>query len=144
MAKSCRITIDSNVLLAVFLPQDRLKETAIKELKGIKKKEPEIIIHPLVLIETLSLLKYRGGIGLAMEAEREMAENFQLINEAIIINKKAKKYFQSLPKIGLIDAMLIDWAIKNRCKLLTLDKEMEAAYLRLKRRRIIPKGRRRK
>ena len=134
MGKNFQKTIDSNVLIGVFLPGDRLEEKATEILKKINTSEKRLFVHPLVLIEVLSILKYKGGLELAIKSKKIILSNFESEEKLGSITKRAGRIFEKYRKIGMVDAILLDYCLDNKVELVTLDKEMEKIWEKLKRR----------
>lgn len=127
--------LDSNVLYALYLDEDRLHSKAAEKILELsKKKKSKLLIHPLVLIEILSLIKYRSGIKNAMLVINDLnkIKKYLKIEEPIILTAEIYKIFEKYPKIGLIDASLISYCLKNKIELVTFDKEMDEVWTKLK------------
>lgn len=127
--------LDTNVLYALYLDNDRLHSKAVEKILELSKiKKSKILLHPLVLIEILSLIKYRSGVesvSLVMK-DFDDVRKYLKIDEPIILTKKTYKIFEKYPRIGLIDASLIDYCVKNKVNLVTFDKEMDEVWRKLK------------
>ena len=126
--------LDSNILYALYLDNDRLHLEAKKEILSlVKQKNCKLLIHPLVLIEVLSLVKYRNGIEKVrmIMSELDDVKKYFKIDEPIILDAKVYKIFEKYPKIGLIDASLINYCLKNRINLVTFDEEMKKVWREL-------------
>jgi len=127
--------LDSNVLYALYLDEDRLHSRAVKKISELtKKKKIKLLIHPLVLIEILSLIKYRSGIESVLLVMKELDDitKYFKIEEPIIITTETYKLFKKYPKIGIIDASLIYYCLKNKINLVTFDIEMDKIWQNLK------------
>jgi len=127
--------LDSNVLYALYLDEDRLHSKAVKKILELtKKKKIKLLIHPLDLIEILSLIKYRSGIEsvLLIMKELDNTAKYFKIEEPINISMETYKLFKKYPRIGLIDASLIDYCLKNKINLVTFDIEMDKIWQKLK------------
>jgi len=133
MDKSSQILIDSNVLIGAFLPGDRLESRANDELKRIEELSLKKIIHPLVFTETLSILKYKGGLDLALDAKKIIENNFRVITVFGKITPRVEKIFAKYENVGMVDAMLIDYCLVNKAELITLDTKMKEIWQKLKR-----------
>lgn len=132
MEKYTQKTIDSNVLIGLFLPGDRLRKRSYEVMNKLEKEKIKIFIHPLVLIETLSILKYRNGLELAVEAKKMILKSFVTDRNLGIMSEKAEKIFDKYEKVGLIDTMLIDYCLTNKLELITFDNEMNEIWKKLK------------
>jgi predicted nucleic acid-binding protein len=123
--------LDSNILYALYVDEDRLHSKAVKKIFELsKKKKSKLLIHPLVLIEILSLVKYRNGIESALLVINDLSKinKYLKIEEPIIFTTEIYKIFEKYPRIGLIDASLINYCLKNKINLVTFDKEMEKIW----------------
>lgn len=127
--------LDSNVLYALYLDEDRLHARAVKKILEISEnKSSKLLIHPLVLIEILTLVKYRSGIKKAMLVIDDLnnIKKYLKIDEPIILTNRTYKLFEKYPKIGLVDASLIDYCLNNNINLVTFDKEMNDVWGKLR------------
>lgn len=133
--------LDSNVLIGLLDKNDRLHQRVKSVLVSLKEKKPVLIIHPLVYIETLTILKYKqrqeGNISF-VECKRKL-DNIRVwshISWSGISQKcKGLKFFQADNNLGLIDAILIQECLDNNYGLITFDGGMEKVWKRLKGRR---------
>ena len=123
--------IDSNVLVGLFLPGDRLNNRAFEVMNELEKEKKKLFVHPLVLIETLSILKYRNSLKLAIEAKKIILKSFVTDRNLGIISEKAEKIFERYEKMGLVDTILIDYCLTNKLELITFDKEMDKLWRKL-------------
>ena len=127
--------LDTNVLFAVYTEDDRLNAKAREILGEISKKHDiKLLLHPLVLVETLYLVKYRSGINGEKIVRKELFDpkKYLILEETINLNSGIIKMFEKEPGIGVIDTMLIQYCLKNKVELVTLDREMENIWKRLK------------
>ncbi|MFZ2152811.1 MAG: PIN domain-containing protein [Microgenomates group bacterium] len=131
MEKYSQKAIDSNVLVGVFLPDDRLEHKALEIFRKLGKGGFGIYVHPLVLIETLSILKYKGGVKLAIESKKTILSNFLTDNNMGLVSESSEKYFEKYANIGMVDAILLDYCLKNKMELITLDKTLNEVWKRL-------------
>lgn len=131
----CKFLLDSNVLIGLFDANDRLHQRAKKVLVSLKEENPVLIIHPLVYVETLTILKYKhrhdGGLSLA-RCKRNL-ENVRIWLhvswEGINQKGKSAKLFLADNNLGFVDAVLIQECLDNNYKLVTFDKELEKAWV---------------
>lgn len=137
MAKS-KYLVDSNVLIGFFDKNDRQNKRAREKFVQIRKDELILILHPLVYIETVSIIKYAQNRGVNVDFRKSKkglddAKVWTLVNwEGIDLKSKCFKLFNKKNRLGLIDAMLIYECLDNDYELVTFDKEMEKVYLELK------------
>lgn len=122
--------LDSNVLIGLLDKNDRLHQRAKSALISFKEKNPVLIIHPLVYIETLTILKYKqrqeGGVNFV--ACKKNLDNIRVWSQISWggINRKGKgaKLFLADNNLGLVDAILIQECLDNNYELITFDKEL--------------------
>lgn len=131
MGKS-KILVDSCVWIALYDTNDRQHERAVGLFKKIKKDQVQIIVHFLVLIETLSVLKYKNfDLDTLKKIRRQIFEtaNIELINKGgIDLSPKGWARFEEKNKLGVVDAVLIDYCLKNKVGLESFDEEMQVVY----------------
>lgn len=131
-----KILIDSCVWIALYDKNDRQHKKAVKLFEEIRKKQPKIIWHFLVLIETLSILKYKKFDINTLKKIRVQAfeaKNIKLISTVgIDLSLKVWGWFEEQNKLGLVDVVLLDYCVKNEVELVTFDKEMEEIWKKLK------------
>lgn len=128
--------IDSNVLYAIFVKEDRLHVETDKLLKRISKEHgSKLVVHPLVIIEVLSLIKYRAGIVSEKLARKEIynIKKYEVLDETINLTVKTINNFEKHENVGIIDMILIEYCLNNRIELLTFDKKMGEVWKKLKR-----------
>lgn len=126
--------LDSNVLIGLLDKNDRLHQRAKSALISFKEKNPVLIIHPLVYIESLTILKYKqrqeGGVNFVMC--KQNLDNIRVWSQISWggINQKGKgaKLFLSDNNLGLVDAILIQECLDNNYELITFDKELEKTW----------------
>jgi predicted nucleic acid-binding protein len=129
--------VDTNVLFAIFTESDRLNVKAVELMeKFALMKNIKFLIHPLVIIETLSLIKYRSGIEGEKTARKELFDpkKYEILEVKISLDIKTMKIFEKENDIGIIDTILIRYCLDNKIELVTFDKEMERIWKKLRRR----------
>lgn len=123
-----KILVDSCVWVAFFDINDRQHEKAVKVFQNLQKKEVKVVIHLLVLIETLSILKYKGIVKSNLKKIKEKMLNgriFEFVGETKLdINEKFFEKLFDNNRMGLVDLILLDYCEKNEIDLMTLDKSM--------------------
>jgi len=127
--------LDTNIIFAIYNENDRLNARARKVIEEISKnKKVKLLIHPLVLIETLSLLKYRTGIEGEKMVRKELFDpkKYIVLEETISLDTKVIKMFEKEPEIGIVDTILIQYCLDKKIELATLDREMESVWKKLK------------
>lgn len=128
------LLLDSNVLIGLLDKNDRLHQRAKSALISFKEKNPILIIHPLVYIETLTILKYKqrqeGGVNFV--ACKKNLDNIRIWSQVSWggLNQKGKsiKLFQADNNLGLVDAILIEECLDNNYELITFDQELEKVW----------------
>ena len=93
-------------------------------------------MHHLVIIETLSILKYKR---FKPEILKKIKSHiFGSIETEIIkgselnLSKKMWGWFEKVNRLGLVDVILLDHCLKNKMELTTFDKEMGEVWDKLK------------
>jgi predicted nucleic acid-binding protein len=132
-----RYLLDSSVLYAIYTTEDRLSVKADELLKKIsKEKETKLVVHPLVIIEVLSLIKYRAGIASEKFARKEIFDTnkYEILKVTINLTMKTINNFEKNESVGIIDMILIEYCLDNQIELLTFDKKMNEVWKKLKRR----------
>jgi len=126
--------LDTNILFAIYTENDRLNARAREIIGEISKnKNIKLLLHPLVLVETLSLLKYRSGIEGEKMVRKELFDpkKYLILEETIGLDTRTIKTFEKEPEIGIIDTILIQYCLDKKIELVTLDREMENVWKKL-------------
>lgn len=133
MGKS-KFLLDSNILIGLLDKNDRLHQRAKIVLISLKEKDPVLIVHPLVYIETLTILKYkqRQEGDISFIACKKNLDNIRVWSQVSWegINQKGKgvKLFQADNDLGLVDAILIQECLDNNYELITFDQELNSIW----------------
>lgn len=128
--------VDSCVWIAFFDINDRQHKKAIEIFQNLQEREVRPVVHLLVLIETLSILKYKGVLKKNLQKIKESMLNgqiFDLIDETKLdFNEKVFCKLYEDNKMGLVDLILLDYCEKNKLDLVTLDKAMSEEWKRVR------------
>jgi len=131
-----KILIDSCVWIALYDPNDRQHNKAIRVFKNIEKHQREIVVHALVVIETLSIIKYKKIVGNDLEQIRINLVDNRINNyvSQIIVepDKNNWRLLEADNKMGLVDILLLDYCIKNNLELVTFDKHLDERWVKSK------------
>ena len=132
--KSCQKLIDSSVLYDIFVSNDRLDIRAKELLRKLAKSRAILLIHPLVIIEVLSLIKYRVGVEGEKIARKELYDigKYRVLEIKTGLSKQILDLFEKNREIGLIDAILIQYCLEKKTGLVTFDKKQEEVWRRLR------------
>ena len=135
MAKE-KILIDSSVLVSLYNPQDGQHQKAKRLIKSLAKKEVEFFIHPLVILEILTVLKQRGPAKVFKEVKEYLFNPtlYTLLKEKFFLQPDdfVFRIFEENKNISLVDAKLIEVAFLKNFTLLTLDKNLQKVAKRYK------------
>ena len=130
-----KILVDSCVWVAFYDINDRQHGKAVIIFKTLQRKNIKPLVHLLVLIETLSILKYKKILKNDLKKIKINMLNSQIFD--FIDETKLgfdEKIFEKLyedNKMGLVDLILLDYCQKNKLDLLTLDKAMDKEWTEL-------------
>lgn len=130
-----KIVLDSSILVAFFNPNDSQTNRAVSLIKKFKKQDKKIVLHPLIAIETLSVLKLKVEKEALLVCQKILfnPEIFELkeINLDLLTNSFSFSLFNEVKTLSLIDAIIIDYCLTNNFELFTFDKAMNNEYQRL-------------
>lgn len=130
-----RILLDSSVLVAYFNLNDNQTNKAVSLIKKFKKKNQKFILHPLIVIETLSVLKLKVKKEALIFCQKILfnPEIFETKEEDLILDVNGFSFslFNKIKTLSLVDAIIIDYCLNNNFELLTFDKVMEQEYRKL-------------
>lgn len=128
--------LDSNIVYGLYDEQDRLHLRAIEEVNKLSKSGRAVIwLHDLVIIEVLTLIKYRQGLKAEKAVKKELFDKnkYKQTEETAKLTERSINIFEKVEKIGLIDAILIDYCLTNKIELVTFDKKMAEVSKKLRR-----------
>ena len=132
-AKIKKLLIDSCVWIALYDPNDRQHGKAVNVFKNIERNKQEIVVHALVVVETLSIVKYKKILGRDLEEIRISLIDKRINNYVSQITvepgKNDWKLLEANNKIGLVDILLIDYCRKNNLELVTFDKHLNECWI---------------
>lgn len=130
-----KVVFDSSVLVAYFNPNDTQTEKAVSLIKKLKKENKKFVLHPLIVIETLSVLKLKVEKEALLICQEILfnPEIFEIenININLVPNDFSFLLFNKIRTLSLIDAVIIDYCLGNNFELLTFDKTMGKEYQKL-------------
>jgi len=120
-----KVLLDSSVLIAFFNPKDSQHKKGVKAFKNLEEQEALLYLHPLVVVETLTVLKQRINIILLKEIEsiifnREIFERVEF-DLNIRQNSQLIETFNKVKNISVVDAVLLMVSRELRLELLTFD-----------------------
>jgi len=131
-----KILVDSCVWIAFYDETDRQHIKAVKFFRRANNGNNVFVMHHLVIIETLSILKYKR---FKPEILKKIKSHiFGSIETEIIkgselnLSKKMWGWFEKVNRLGLVDVILLDHCLKNKMELTTFDKEMGEVWDKLK------------
>jgi len=131
MEKS-KILVDSCVWIALYDKNDRQHERAVELFEKIKKDQIQVIVHFLVLVEVLSVLKYKKfDLTILKKIRRQIFEtpSIEVFNKGgVDLSPKGWRRFEERNKLGVVDAVLIDYCLKNKVGMESFDEEMQTIY----------------
>lgn len=121
--------VDSCVWVAFYDVNDRQHNKSVEIFQTLQRKNIKPLIHLLVLIETLSILKYKRFLKNELKKIKiSMLNNqiFEFISETKLdINEKIFEKLYDDNRMGLVDLILLNYCKENKIDLVTLDKAME-------------------
>lgn len=127
--------VDSCVWVAFYDINDRQHYKAVNIFKKLQRENIKPLVHLLVLIETLSILKYKRILKNELKKIKTSMLNsqiFDFIGEAKLdINEKIFEKLYDDNRMGLVDLILLDYCKENKISLVTLDKAMEKTWKEL-------------
>lgn len=127
-----KILVDSCVWIAFYDINDRQHDKAVDIFQKLQRKNIKPLVHLLVLIETLSILKYKRILKNNLKKIKISMLNSQIfgfISETKLdFNEKIFVKLYEDNKMGLVDLILLDYCKKNKTDLVTLDKAMNEEW----------------
>lgn len=124
--------LDSCVLIALFNPLDTQHKKAENLISELGQQNTLFILHPLVIIETLSVLKIKINTETLIFCENELLneEKFKLAKDKIIISQKSDflRLFNDYRSLSLVDCILINACTQQNIQLLTFDQKLNKVY----------------
>lgn len=130
-----KVVLDTSILVAYFNPNDIQANKAVCLIKKFKREKRKIVLHPLIAIETLSVLKLKVEKR-ALIFCQEILFNPEIFEmKEIDLNLSVDAFYFSLfnkvKNLSLIDSIIIEYCLTNNFELFTFDKAMEREYQRL-------------
>lgn len=133
--KKNKILIDSCVWIAFYDVNDRQHNKSVDIFRTLQRKNIKPLVHLLVLIETLSILKYKRILKNELKKIKTSMLNsqiFDFIGETKLdINEKIFEKLYDDNRMGLVDLILLGYCKENKIDLMTLDKAMEKSWKEL-------------
>ncbi len=130
-----KILIDSCVWIAFYDVNDRQHNKSVNIFRTLQRKNIKPLVHLLVLIETLSILKYKRILKNELKKIKTSMLNsqiFDFIGETKLdINEKIFEKLYDDNRMGLVDLILLGYCKENKIDLMTLDKAMDKAWKEL-------------
>jgi len=126
-----KILLDSSFLIAFFNPKDTLTEKAVKIMQNRGQEDIELVIHPLVIIETLTVLKMKTNLDDMRKYGNVLFGGiFTVINSFDLDYKKGRwlSIFNRNNGLSVVDCILLDYSLKNKIELLTFDEKLKKEY----------------
>ena len=134
-SKIKKILVDSCVWIALYDTNDRQHSKAVRVFKNIEKKHLETVVHALVVIETLSILKYKKILGSDLKQIRINLVNDRIencINQITLESDDNNwKLLEANNKMGLVDILLLNYCRKNNLELITFDKHLNDCWMNI-------------
>ncbi|MBI2465235.1 PIN domain-containing protein [Candidatus Shapirobacteria bacterium] len=130
-----KILIDSCVWIAFYDKNDRQHEKAVEYFEKNKEKQFLYVIHFLVLIETLSILKYKKFDPEILKEIRRHAsgtEEIEIVKRGEInLSPKMWGLFETVNRLGVVDVILLDYCLKNNMEIVTFDVALNELWKKL-------------
>ena len=134
---SRKILLDSSVVIAFYNIKDIQYKKALKEVQSLAGKNVVLHLHPLIILETLTVLKQKIGKEGVLECEKDFLDANLYVWDKVSLTLHEtdswRKIFYEKNTLSVIDAMLLRYAIENDLELVTFDKELEKVYKRERR-----------
>jgi predicted nucleic acid-binding protein len=102
---SNKIFIDTNYIVALFVPKDQYHEQAKKILPKIDKKEK--IICQSVINETITLINKKAGVEPNKTAYKAMLDYFTVMGEDIELYDDSMNILIKYHKLSLTDSIIV-------------------------------------
>ncbi len=124
--------VDSCVWIAFYDINDRQHNKSVEIFQRLQRENIKPLVHLLVLIETLSILKYKRFLKNELKKIKTSMLNsqiFEFISETKLdINEKIFEKLYDDNRMGLVDLILLNYCKDNKIDLVTLDKAMEKTW----------------
>jgi predicted nucleic acid-binding protein len=106
-----KVIVDANIFIAFYLDNDSLHEEGVEMLRKIQEEKYEMLIHPFVIQEVVTILTYREG---SKKAKVFLDDIFKTDCEIISIDKK----------IAFADVALLATSKEYNLPIITFDKQL--------------------
>lgn len=131
------LLIDSSVIIAFFNLGDSLHKKAKIFFDSRKDERKNLLLHPLVFSESLSILKMKTSLQVLRDSRDALLdrESFLPIESISIFSFEggAWGYFNAKNNLSFVDAAVLDYCLENGSELITFDKELDKIYKRQRR-----------
>ena len=133
MKKNRRYLIDSSVVMALFNEEDRQYKKAIETFKRIKKEKRKIKISCITVMELVSLMKYKKFNGWQKYSEKLVDGSMFILDNAYFFDQNDLSWdlVMKKEKIGMVDAIEIEYCLQNNEELLTFDEAQNKVWKEL-------------
>lgn len=118
--------VDASVLIAYYQASDSLHEEAVRLLNEVG--EANLIIHPLIVHEVITLLTYRHGFSAVQPFVDAVLNGNNILVPSSDTRAEVRRFKEIGKKISLADAALISLAHATGMPLLTFDRQMLSLY----------------
>jgi predicted nucleic acid-binding protein len=114
--------VDSSVFISFYAEGDSCHADAVAILSEIESSE--LLVHPYVIQEVVSVLTYKLGVTAAKKfiADIQQANNISIL--PVDAQRDMKSFSARNKKISLVDSALIDISQMWQVPLITFDKEL--------------------
>ena len=123
-----KILVDSNILIALYCPQDSQHLKAKKIIELLTQDKVEFFIHSLIILEVLTVLKQKTKTEILKKVKQYLFDPnyYILLEEKFLLQPDdfVFRIFEENKNISLVDAKLIELAFLKNLNLLTLDQRL--------------------
>ena len=129
-----RLLLDSSVLIAFLNQRDSQHKKAEALYERIKGKNKQLILHPLVAIETLTVLKMRLDREALLFIENQILFNQEIFSYedhavlSIESNSESFILFNEKNDLSFIDCELITYCLDKNIELVTFDQALQKLF----------------
>ncbi|KKR33292.1 MAG: hypothetical protein UT63_C0019G0014 [Candidatus Gottesmanbacteria bacterium GW2011_GWC2_39_8] len=124
--------LDSSVIVALFNIGDSQHGKAKLMYGKFRKTRSHFILHPLVIIESLTVLKTRVSGEVLADIEKILfdKEIFTIPSPDFSLSEESQllRIFNEIKDLSLVDAILLEFTLEEGGELLTFDKRLDSEY----------------